>query len=149
MIDQLTPDSDTPTSDALSLRKPDFTKNVANIHYMSEATGEIGVIVFRRGQTDINSVLRQYCRHFPLEAKIFAEEIKRANTSLLNSSGMSHEGRMMSIAKIPDVIMTACKYLYGEDYWDDKRNTLSFIRSHPGFMVGDHRRKDRGNDIIH
>lgn len=136
--------------DPLSIRKPDFTKDIANIHYMSDATQEIGTILFRRGKTTLEDILRQYCRQFPLEAKIFNEEVKSANSQLTASSGMSHGGRLMAIAKIPDIIMTACKYLYGESYWDDKRHTLDFIRSNPGFMVGDHSHKDRGsNTIIH
>ena len=135
-------------ADAMALRKPDFTKNQANMHYMSESTGEVGCIVFRRGQTSIEDIFRQYCRQFPLEAKLFAEEVKSVNQQLVNSKGMSIGGRMMSIAKIPDIIMTACKYLYGENYWDDKKNTLDFIRQNPGFMIGDHSRKEHGNIII-
>jgi hypothetical protein len=54
----------------------------------------------------------------------------------------------MSLGKIPELIHTACKFLYGEHYWDDKKNMLDFIRSYPGFMVGDHTQKRHGNIII-
>lgn len=143
----INPDSSTPNADALALRKPDFSKKFANLHYQSETTGEYGTIMIRQ-HTTVEDVLTQYCRYFPKEAKLFREDIKDANRELDESSGMSQNRSMMSLGKIPEVIHTCMKFLEGERYWDDKRNMLDFIRSHPGFMVGDHSAKKTSGNII-
>lgn len=145
---EILPPSDTPAEDALSLKKPDFSKKFANIHYQSEATGEYGTIRIRF-HTTIEDVFSQYCQFFPKEAKLFLDEIKMRNQSLLNSKGLSLNRSMMTAGSIPEIIMTACKFLYGEDYWEDKKNTLDFLRSNPKLMIGDHSRKNLGNSIIH
>lgn len=142
------PQSDTPQADALAMRKPDFSKKYANIHYQSPSTDEYGTIVIRQNTT-VEDVLMQYCRYFPKEAKLFRQDVKSANDELISRSGLSENRTMMSLGKIPEIIHTAMKFLEGETYWDDKRNMLDFIRSYPGFMVGEHKRKDSGNIIIH
>lgn len=144
----INPDSSTPASDALAMRKPDFSKKFANIHYQSESTGEYGTITIRHNTT-VEDVLTQYCRFFPKEAKLFREDVRQANQELTERSGMSQNRSMMSLGKIPEIIHTSMKFLEGERYWDDKRNMLDFIRSYPGFMVGDHGiKKTSGNIII-
>lgn len=124
-------------NNALDLKKPNFKKKLANIHYESEATQEFGTIVIR-ANTTIEDVFRQYCRFFPKEAKLFKKEIEFKNQILLKKSGISAGGRMMALGSVPEVIMTACKFLYGEDYWDDKKNSIQFFRDNPGLMVGEH-----------
>lgn len=133
------PPSDTPAEDALGLKKPDFSKKFANIHYQSESTGEYGTILIRFGTT-VEDVMTQYCQHFPKEAKLFMEEIKMRNATLANQNGMSEGGRMMALGSIPEIIMTACKFLYGEDFWEDKKNSIAFFHTFPKLHVGQHRR---------
>lgn len=147
-IPPILPHSDKPAEDALALHKPDFSRKYANLHYQSDSTDEYGTITIRPNTT-VEDVLTQYCRYFPKEAKLFREDVKSANQELLNRSGLSENRTMMSLGKIPQIIHTAMKFLEGERYWDDKRNMLDFIRSYPGFMVGDHTRKSTGNTLIH
>lgn len=144
-MDSLNPET---PNDALAIKKPDFSKRFANLHYQSESTGEYGTILIRESTT-IDDVLLQYCRYFPKEAKLFHDDVIQANSELASRSGLSQNRTMMSLGKIPEIIITACKFLFGENYWDDKKNMLDFLRSHPGFMVGDHTRKSTGNIIIH
>lgn len=141
------PNAATPLEDAMSLRKPDFSKKFANIHYASEITDEVGCIVIRE-ITTMEDVMRQYCQQFPKEAKIFMEDIALEKAKLLNSSGMSKNKTMLSLGSIPEIIVTAAKFIYGEHYWEDKRNTLDFFRQNPKLRLGEKRGPSTGI-IVH
>ena len=133
--------------DPIDLRKPNYEKKYANLHYHSEATNELGCIEVRPGSTELD-IMNQYVRKFPLEAKIFFDEVKWANDTLIAKNGMGEYRTIMSLGKIPEPIMCAMKFIR-EDYWESKRRTIAFFRMFPKLMVGDHRRKDSGNVIIH
>lgn len=130
----------------LDLRKPRYDKHFANLHYQSEATNEIGCIEVRPGTTE-EQIMDQYWKKFPLEAKMFMEEVRIANQELYSQNGMSEGRRMMSLGKVPEIIMCAMKFIR-EDYWDDKRRSINFFRKFPKFMVGNHNQKRQGNIII-
>lgn len=142
----LNPNAANPLEDALSMRKPDFSKKFANIHYASEVTDEIGCIVIR-DNTTMEDVMRQYCSQFPKEARIFMDDIALEKQKLFNSNGMSANKTMLSLGSIPEIIVTAAKFIYGEHYWEDKRNTLDFFRQNPKLRIG--HTKGPSGTIIH
>lgn len=133
-------------SDPLDFRKPNYGKKTANLNYQSEATGEFGVIEVRPGTTE-EQIMDQYVRKFPKECKLFLTELANANASLNAASGMSKEGTMMVMGKIPEVLMCAMKFIR-EDYWESNARTRAFFRKFPKLMVGDHRVKSTKGVII-
>lgn len=132
---------------ALDLRKPNYNKDYANLHYETENTGEIGTIVIEPNTTE-DDVLRQYAQKFPIEADRFIEEVKYDNANLSKLSGMSNGGRMMSIGRVPEILQCALKFVHGESFGDDKTDWIWFFRRNPKFMLGDHRVKATSNRNI-
>lgn len=118
---------------------PNFKKKVANLHYISQITGEYGTLCIRPGMSD-EDILEQYSKKFPRECRVYLDEIRLMNQSLLNSNGMSKERQMMALTKIPELIYTAMKFI-DEEYWFDKSRFYKFIRKFPKFMIGDHHRR--------
>jgi hypothetical protein len=132
--------------DPLDISKPNYQKKFANLHYHSEASDEVGCI-YVRPETSALDIMNQYFQKFPKEANIFINEVKWANETLKSEKGMSELRTIMTMGKIPEVVMCAMKFIR-EDYWEDKRRTLSFFRAFPKLMVGNHNRKDHGNVIV-
>ena len=138
----LSPEGDSP----IDISKPNYQKKYANLHYHSEATDEIGCIMVRQ-ETDALDIMNQYCQKFPKEANIFFHEVKLANEQLSSNSGMSDMKTIMSLGKVPEVIMCAMKFIR-EDYWESKNRTIRFFRAFPKLMIGNHNRKETGNVIV-
>ena len=118
---------------------PNFKKKVANLHYISQITGEYGTLNIRPGMSD-EDIMEQYARKFPRECRVYLEEIRYMNQTLVNTNGMSKEKQMMALTKIPELIYTAMKFI-DEEYWFDKKRFYKFVRKFPKFMIGDHRRR--------
>lgn len=135
-----------PVDSPLDVRKPNYQKQYANLHYQSESTDEIGCIEVRPGTTE-EDIMNQYWRKFPKEAQLFLNEVKWANDNLKARSGMSELRSIMSLGKVPEIIMCAMKFIR-EDYWEDKRRSISFFRKFPKFMVGEHTNKPATGLII-
>lgn len=138
--------SSNPESDPIDIRKPNYDRQFANLHYQSEATGELGCIEVRPGFTEEN-IMSQYCSKFPKEAQLLLEEVKWANQNLKNNSGMSNLRSIMSLGKVPEIVMCAMKFIR-EDYWESKSRSIRFFRKFPKFMVGDHSNKKATGIII-
>jgi len=138
--------SSNPEPNPIDIRKPNFDKQFANLHYHSEATEELGCIEIRPGTTE-EQIMEQYWRKFPKEAQLFLNEVKWANSNLKNNNGMSELRSIMSLGKVPEIIMCAMKFIR-EDYWQDKKRSIAFFRKFPKFMVGEHSNKAATGIII-
>ena len=136
-----TPYDDPTGGNVMNSVVPNFKKKVANLHYISQMTGEYGTIFIRPGMTE-DEIMEQYATLFPKECRVYLEEIKLMNQTLHHSSGMSKERQMMAITKIPEIMYTAMKFI-DQDYWFDKNRFYKFVRKYPKFMVGEHKRKLR------
>lgn len=135
-----------PVDSPIDIRKPNYEKQFANLHYQSESTNEIGCIEVRPGMTE-EMIMDQYWRKFPKEAQLFLNEVKWANDTLKSKSGMSDLRSIMSLGKVPEIVMCAMKFIR-EDYWEDKKRSIAFFRKFPKFMVGDHSVKAATGIII-
>ena len=133
-------------SDPIDISKPNYQKKYANLHYHSEATDEVGCIQVRQ-DTTAEDIMNQYVQKFPKEAKIFFQEVKDANSMLASNTAMSNLKTIMSLGKIPEIIMCGMKFIR-EDYWESKSRTIRFFRAFPKLMIGNHNRKETGNVII-
>lgn len=125
---------------------PNFNRKTANLHYQSELTGEFATIVIRPNTTE-DDVLSQYGQKFPRECAQMINTIQELSKSLNTPTGMSKEGVIMALAKIPEVVFLAMRFIDVE-YWEKPGAMLRFVRKYPRFGIGDHSRKDRGNIII-
>lgn len=120
---------------------PDNSRFSINMHYQSEATGEFGTLKVTK-KSSIEDILAQYAKLFPIEATAFLEEVKLANQNLNRPGGMSKEGVVMILGKIPKLVLMAIEFV-NPDYFmlDPKqgvRNFYRFFRAFPKFAIGEH-----------
>ena len=132
-------ENDPVAGDYLNALSPNFKKKTANLHYMSEVTGEVGTLLIRPGISE-DDIMNQYAKKFPKECRFFLMEIKNITQVLFSGTGMSRERTMMSLTKIPQILYLAMKFI-DEDYWSDKKRYYRFLRKYPKFMVGNHNHK--------
>lgn len=125
---------------------PNYSRKTANLNYLSELTGEFGVIIVRPGTTE-DDILTQYGQKFPRECALMINTIAELSGSLNRSNGMSKEGIIMALAKIPEVVFLAMRFLDPE-YWEKPNAMLRFVRKYPRFGMGDHSRKTTRGIII-
>lgn len=125
---------------------PDNTRHSMNMHYQSDETGEFGTIRLHKGMP-VEQVLRQYAALFPIECSMHLKQIQDVNNSLHRPGGMSKEGIVMAIGKIPRAVFLALEFL-DIDYWMDGKNFRKFVRAYPKFAIGDHTRKTSKGVIV-
>lgn len=123
---------------------PDNSRFSINMHYQSESTGEFGTLRINKKST-IEQILAQYAKLFPIEATAFLEDIKLANQNLYRPGGMSKEGVMMAIGRIPALVLQAIEFVNPDFFLYDPKQGIAnfrrFVRAYPKFAVGDHSRK--------
>ena len=130
---------------------PDNTRFSINMHYQSEATGEFGTLRVNKSMT-VEQILDQYARLFPIECQLFIDSIKLANQNLYRPGGMSKEGVMMAIGRIPKIVLIALEFINPDFFMMDSRQGMAnfrrFVRAYPKFAIGDHSRKHTLGAIV-
>ena len=126
-------------SSGLESLYPDNTRDSINMHYQSESTHEFGTLRLIKGMP-LDSVLAQYSSQFPIECRAFLDQVRATNQNLHRPGGMSKEGIIMAIGKVPKLLFMAFEFL-DPDFWLAPENFRAFIRAYPKFAVGDHSRK--------
>lgn len=125
---------------------PDNTRFSINMHYQSETTGEFGTLRLNKTMT-AEHVLKQYHALFPVEAQAFVDEVRKISQNLHRPGGMSKEGIMMALGRVPKIVFMAMEFL-DSDYWLDVRNFRRFIRAYPKFAIGDHSHKQTNPGVL-
>lgn len=119
---------------------PDNSRTSMNMHYQSEDTQEFGTLCLRKGML-LDDLLRQYAQKFPIECSGFLTSVREINQNLHRPGGMSKEGIVMAIGKLPQALFYALEFLDPEFFMDGGAKFRSFLRAYPRFAVGDHSRK--------
>lgn len=99
------------------------------------------------GETSLDEIMKSYQIQFPKESSIYLAYVKKHTDELAKPTGMSSGGRMMRLTAIPEFVMW-CMRAKQREYWSEKKNIYSFIRSYPKFMIGDHTLKHSKGTII-
>lgn len=128
---------------------PDNTRFSINMHYQSDTTKEFATFRINKAMT-VEDVLGLYSRLCPIECQIFLQEVELANKSLHRPGGMSSAGIIMTLGKVPSIVLMMMEFLDPEffDGAEKLKNFRRFIRAYPKFSTGDHKRKLNTGVII-
>ena len=126
---------------------PDNSKFSINMHYQSDSTSEFATFRINKSMS-IEHILDLYAKLCPIECEAFLAEVRTANQQLYRPGGMSKEGVLMAIGRIPKIVMMMIEFLDPNFFvWNNgraSRNFIRFVRAFPKFAVGDHSLKPTG-----
>ena len=133
----------------LSSMIPDNTRFSINMHYQSELTNEFATFRINKAML-LEDVLKQYAKLCPIECHTFFQTVKEENEQLHRPGGMSKEGIVMAIGKIPSIVLMMIEFIDPEFFTGAEKitNFRKFIRAYPKFSVGDHKRKPTRGVIV-